>query len=242
MMKKSFFIGVVLCSLVLSVTSVSGAWTPKANEIAPTKDAYVSIGGALGDPLANFGLAGSLDVGTGFNGICVSAIQFDFSAVPSNSIDLTFKSDMIVYGESTRELKVNILLGQDWDELSVTGLDNPFNATEFWAGDYANVTILTIGGSTDEISINLTDFLSYRGLVTLILATGVLDESWITLSSQENEYLMSYSEPPRLVFTVPPEEESSINSFSTELIIGSIFLAVITILIKNKKSKARNRL
>ena len=232
----------VLFSIVLFMLMTQSvlAWSPAENELGPTKDAHVSIDGALSDPSANYGLAETLTVGTGFNGMCVTAIQFDLSTLPENRStieDLEFASDITVYGENTRDILVSILLEKDWDETGVTGLENPFHAVELYTSGEANLTTITIGGSTNELIIDLNAYIEEEGVITLIFVPELTEESWITMNSRENKYLRSYSNPPRLQFVeLETSGDLTISGFP---LIGLFVGFGIAIAIVNFKAKMR---
>ncbi len=206
--------GICILGMMLGMSgliqNVNADWSPETNEIAPINDAYVSISGSLAEPQSNYGGSNSLEIGNGLDGHCVSAIEFNLTSIPNDTRSLEFLSDVTVYGEETRMLKVSIILDTQWDELEVTGLNNPFNATDFWMApaDYANLTSIQIVGSSSEISINLTEFMD-QDRITLVLATSPEDGSWIDMSSKESEYLYSTSNPPHLKFDLPEDEDSN---------------------------------
>ncbi|MHA1620156.1 MAG: hypothetical protein ACTSVZ_12835, partial [Promethearchaeota archaeon] len=189
----------------------------------------------------NFGGAETLYVGDGLNGICVSAIQFDLADLPATADSLQFLSSIVVYGETTRTLEIYILVGDDWDELAITGLDNPFNASGVFLSDgVGNLTSVTLTGSTSELTVDLADYLAETGLITLIFTTGIFDESWFTMASQENQYLSSLSEPPRLAYTVPTVEEEPSDLGSGGTIGGLIVIAIVVGVVVMKKKKKKN--
>ncbi|MHA1729350.1 MAG: CBM96 family carbohydrate-binding protein [Promethearchaeota archaeon] len=209
---KNYAFAFLLVALFsLSAVKVNADWTPDDNELAPTKDTYVSITGALAEPTSNFGGASLLDVGEGMDGVCISAFQFDLSELPAEVETLEFQGDVTVYGGATRILKIYIMIGIDWDELGVTGADNPFNSTAIYTAENedANLTTLTVVGSTTQIVVNLPDYTDSTELITLLFVPDNIDEHWISLSSKENEYLSSYSDPPRLVIDGEPVDEGS---------------------------------
>lgn len=216
-------------------------WTPSDTQLASSKDTFVSVGGILSEPLSNFGGAESLNVGDSFYGYCVSAIEFDLSDLPENLETLKFESDIVVYGENTRTLDVYIMEGIGWEELEVTGLENPFNATEicFTTGSVGNLTQITLTGSTSEMTIALDDYKDDNGLITLLFTTGALDESWFTMQSKENQYLASYSNPPRLEFTVEEaaDDPSNTGNIGAGLFVIAIIGVIIFLVIKKKKKK-----
>ncbi len=129
---------------------MAGQVCAASNEYKPAKDTYISIGGPLGEETTNFGGANSIEVGDGLYGDCVGAIFFNLGSVPNDTETLDFASDVMVYGDETRTIKVFILLNAAWDELTVTGVDNPFNATNIWTAgpSEANCTTIQITGST----------------------------------------------------------------------------------------------
>jgi len=223
-------------------------WTPSDTQLAPSIDTFVSIGGTLAEPLSNFGGSETLYVGKGLYGYSVSAIEFDLSKLPENIASLQFKSEMVVYGENTRTLQIYIMEDIPWIELEVTGSENPFNATDicFTSGSVGNLTHITITGSTSEMTIDLGDYKSESGKITLIFTTGALDESWFTMQSKENQYLTSISNPPRLEFTVDSSSDTNGDtdtSGSGGSILGAFFVIVIIggiifLVIKKKKKKA----
>lgn len=227
--------------LIVLPNFAMAAWTPGSSEIAPIKDTYVSIDGSLSKPESNFGGSDQLTVGDGFDGHCITAIQFDLSSLPSNVLSLNFISHVTVYGEETRKMKVYIMLNIDWDELSVTGLDNPFNATDIYLDDSsnANVTTLTIVGSTNELDINITQWKSYSK-VTLLFAMDPEVTSWMTMQSKENSYLTSYSNPPHLKYTLiptsdPPSGGSDPSSSSGTIIFLIIVIGIVVFVVKKKR-------
>lgn len=251
-MQKKTKLKTILVSLIFTVLCFSpmiqygkADWTPNDTQLAPSKDTFVSIGGILSEPLSNFGGAETLYVGDGLYGYCVSAIEYNLSELPENIATLQFKSDIVVYGENTRTLDVYIMEGIDWVELEVTGLENPFNATEicFTTGSLGNLTQITLTGSTTEITIDLDDYKDDNGLITLLFTTGALDESWFTMQSQENQYLSSYSNPPRLEFTVDPAaadddtDPSNAGTVGGTLFVIAIIGVIIFLVIKKKKKK-----
>ena len=247
-MQKKKIIRSIFISLIFSIICFSpilqygrADWTPSDTQLAPSKDTFVSIGGILSEPLSNFGGAETLYVGDGLYGYCVSAIEFDLSELPENLVTLQFESDIVVYGENTRTLEVYIMEGVGWAELEVTGLDNPFNATDicFTTGSVGNLTKITLTGSTSDITIDLGDYIDDNSLITLLFTTRALDESWFTMQSKENQYLASYSNPPRLEFTI---EEAADDPSNAGTVGGGLFaLAVIGVIIfvviKKKKKK-----
>jgi len=245
---RSIFVSLIFTILCFSPIMQYGRaeWTPSDTQLGPSKDTFVSIGGILSEPLSNFGGAETLYVGDGLYGYCVSAIEFDLSELPENLDTLQFESDIVVYGENTRTLDVYIMEEIDWVELEVTGLENPFNATEicFTTGSVGNLTQITLTGSTTEITIDLDDYIDDNGLITLLFTTGALDESWFTMQSQENQYLSSYSNPPRLEFTVDPaaaDDDTDPSNTGTSVGVTLFVLAVIGVIIflviKKKKKK-----
>ena len=240
---RSIFISLIFTILCFSPMIQYGRadWTPSDTQLAPAKDTFVSIGGTLSEPLSNFGGAETLYVGEGLYGYCVSAIEFDLSELPENISTLQFESSIVVYGENTRILDVYIMEGIDWVELEVTGLDNPFNATDicFTTGSVGNLTQITLTGSISNITIDLNDYKVNNGLITLLFTTGALDESWFTMQSKENQYLASYSNPPRLEFTIEKtaDEPSNTGSFGGTLLVFAIIGVVIFVVIKKKKKK-----
>ena len=253
---KILFGVLLLAAVLLAIPDAKAQWVPDSSQLAPIKDTYVSIEGALSNPTANYGLAETLTIGDGINGQCVTAIQFDLSDLPTNISNLSFSGDIVVYGDNTRTIKVNILQGVDWEETSVTGLSNPFNATQFWIGDYANLTTLTIGPSSDDLYIDLSDYLEYRGLITLVFAAGITDASWITLSAHDSSYLYSFSNPAHLDFvkieaaddSADSSDDDSNNSNLTtegesipgypfEIFIFSISLGMVLFFTKTQKTQ-----
>ncbi len=220
-------------------------WTSSDTQLLPSKDTFVSIGGTLSEPLSNFGGAETLYVGDGLYGYCVSAIEYDLSELPENLASLQFESDIVVYGENTRTLDVYIMEGINWVELEVTGLENPFNASEicFTTGSVGNLTQITLTGSTAEITIDLDEYKDNNGLITLLFTTGALDESWFTMQSKENQYLASYSNPPRLEFTVEQAADGDTDPNNTGSSVGAtlfviaIIGVIIFLVIKKKKKK-----
>jgi hypothetical protein len=240
-MKKTIVMGIsmlMVLGLIGSIQNARAAWTPGAKELGPTKDTYVSLGGALAEPLSNFGMASTLDVGKGFKGVCVTAIQFNLSTLPANVESLNFSSAITVYGSNTRHIKVSILVGVDWDELQVTGLENPFNASELWVSDEGNLTSVLVGGSTTSITIELADYIGQRGLITLLFAPEVTDESWITLSAKENPYLYSSSNPPHLIYSIPPADDPGPSGSSGVIIgVGLVIGVIVIVVLKKKKAK-----
>ena len=247
-MQKKTIIRSIFISLIFSILCFSpiiqygrADWTPSDTQLGPTKDTFVSIGGILSEPLSNFGGAETLYVGDGLYGYCVSAIEFDLSELPENISTLQFESSIVVYGENTRTLDVYIMEGIGWAELEETGLDNAFNATDicFTTGSVGNLTQITLTGSTANITIDLDDYKVDNGLITLLFTTGALDESWFTMQSKENQYLASYSNPPRLEFTVEEEvdDPSNTGSIGGTLFAIAIIGVIIIVVIKKKKKK-----
>jgi hypothetical protein len=201
---KILLIGIVVLGMGLfGVSQAYATWTPGTNELGPTKDTYVSVDGALSDPSANYGGASSIAVGDGFDGDCVGAIYFNLNSIPADILTLQFQSDITVYGSATRTVKVFILLNATWDELVVTGLNNPFNATAIYLADpsEANCTTITLTQSMTALSFSIY---AWKDAVNVtLLFTAPEGYSWFTMSSRENPYLGSYSHPPRLVYTRP---------------------------------------
>lgn len=247
-MQKKTIIRSIFVSLIFSILCFSpmiqygkADWTPSDTQLGPSKDTFVSIGGILSEPLSNFGGAETLYVGDGWYGFCVTAIEFDLSELPENLATLKFESDIVVYGENTRTLDVYIMEGIEWVELEETGLENPFNASEicFTTGSVGNLTQITLTGSTTELTIDLDNYKDDNGLITLLFTTGALDDSWFTMQSKENQYLASYSNPPRLELTIEEgaDDPSNTGTIGTGLFVIAIIGVIIFVVIKKKKKK-----
>ncbi len=218
---------IIAFSALLSLNVlVTGEWVPNEDELAPTQDAYLSVAGVLASPDANFGGASSLTVGKGIDGHSVTVIQFNLTGLPALK-SLTFVSEVTVYGEETRTVKVKVFTDVAWDEYEVTGLNNPFDALDFLSSPANNATMkIQVTGSTEEISIDLSDYKDHDGTITLLFAGSLTDESWLTMPSKENQYLTRFSNPPHLEFEI--ESASRNNSGTANIDVISVFLAMTT--------------
>ncbi len=214
-MRNKIIIFLILASLM--TMNVNAEWIPGRYELAPVKDTYVSIAGALANPTANYGGAETLYAGSGFDGISVTAIMFDLSTIGKPLSKLTFKADVTVYDSSTRYLLVGVVPNVDWNEYTVTGVDNPFNATDFGTSSPNDDIVYTstiVTGSTEEVSFELNDFLNQTGTLTILLAQNWGADGWVTLDAKENKYLSGFSNPPHLEYSVK-EITSTSQSAST---------------------------
>ena len=192
----------LMFSTVFLQINVRAEWVPASDEILPTKDAYVVVCDSIGSSeIDNFGGSDKLYVGLNSWYDSVSAIQFDFSELPDNLLSLEFLSDISQYAETTRTIKINILVGIDWDELSVTGISNPFNATNIWAEDHANLTTIVITGTTENFTVDLSAYKDSNELITLLFSGNPIGEDKFSMNSKEAT-LYSWNNPPRLSYVV----------------------------------------
>ena len=186
-MRKTFYFALFMIVALTTPTAVKG----ETINLYPVADTKISIDGALSDPTANYGGAETMDVGSGFDGACLAFIAFDTSNLGEMNItDMIFNVEIYVYGDETRTLAVYVYLGIDWDEMSATGLINPFNATGIYSvyPPKGNLTTLTVTPDTDRLTFGLGEYKDYRGILTIGLTTGPADKSWISVKSKENTY------------------------------------------------------
>ncbi|MCF2141187.1 MAG: hypothetical protein K9W44_14100 [Candidatus Lokiarchaeota archaeon] len=245
----------------LNIYAVQADWTPGVHEIAPSKDTYLSLSGALAEPNNNFGGAESLDVGDGFKGICMSLITFDLSSIPDDANSLMYSSSCVAYGDATWTVHVSVIIGAKWEELQISTVNNDINAISIYSGNTGNLTDIIITGSTDEISLNLSNYLS-ESEITLVFSPDIaVDGTWITIQAKENQYLSSFSNPPHLKYDIPEissdtgssddtipsstddsSDNSSENSSGSSIVGGLIFIGIVitVIVILKKKKKAAN--
>ncbi|MHA1776245.1 MAG: hypothetical protein ACTSWC_05695 [Promethearchaeota archaeon] len=239
-MKRQIFVGMLFIFFLLNISSVQADWTPDENELAPSKDTYLSISGVLSEPAVNFGGAESIYVGDGLKGICMGLIAFDLSSISDDANSLTFTSTCVSYGDATWTLHVSVILNANWNELQITTVENNLDILNIYSENSANVSDLTITGSTDEISLNLTDFLD-ESAITLVFSPDVsIDATWLTMSSKENSYLSSYSNPPHLTFEVPKNSDDSDSSNSSiGVIMGILVVGIIVVIVVLRKRKPK---
>ncbi|WP_457559690.1 hypothetical protein [Candidatus Harpocratesius sp.] len=241
--------------IFLNISTVQADWTPGVNEIAPLKDTYLSLSGALAEPNNNFGGAESLDVGDGIKGICMSLISFDLGSIPDDANSLMYSSSCVAFGDATWTVHVSVIIGANWEELQISTVNNDINAISIYSSNTGNLTDIIITGSTDEISLNLSDYLD-ESEITLVFSPDItVDGSWITIQAKENQYLGSFSNPPHLKYDVPEtgssddtlssstddsSDESSENSSGSSIVGGVILIGIViaVIVILKKKKKA----
>lgn len=197
-----------ILSVVWMIGPVSAAWTPGSDEIGPIKDTYISAGGVLASPTSNYGGGETLYAGDCLDGDCVTAIAFDLSGLPDEVETLNFQSDIVVYGDATRIVRVFVFINLAWEEMQVTNASNPFDAANLLnvTKSSANCTSVTITGSTKALNFSVVNWKSASTLTLVFVGDPANEADWITMSARENSYLSSYSEPPRLTFTEPTPE------------------------------------
>ncbi|RMG20226.1 MAG: hypothetical protein D6732_28825 [Methanobacteriota archaeon] len=210
---------------------VSATWSPGKNEIGPDQDTYISVGGVLGNPDANYGGAENLYIGDSLDGISVSALRFDLSDKGPFS-KLEFKADITVFDSATRKIFVNVIPNVIWNELEVTGIDNPFNATDLAFADENDPIVyqsITVTQTTDEIVFSITDFLENATSLTIVLAQEFGSDGWVTMSAKENQYLTAFSNPPHLEYSVKSASGTQTQSetASATFILGFAITSVI---------------
>lgn len=214
-------------------------WSPvsASNEtLSASKDAYVSVYGGLSDPSANYGLAEYITVGAGFDGVCVGIITFDLSDVPDNT-QVHFQCGGITFGQETRTIKVFEFQDIVWDETEITGLNNPFGALELCqlSSNDANVTVLTLGGSADEISFSF--YPNFQGEYTLVFAPDLNTSVWMELYSKDNSY--SWVDKPTLSYELTSSNQDGGNLFSVWLYLGSLAFVGLGIYLGSRKKKQK---
>ncbi|MHA1673299.1 MAG: hypothetical protein ACTSYI_06700 [Promethearchaeota archaeon] len=250
-MKRQILAVCMLLICVANISQVRADWTPGDDEVAPSKDTYLSLSGTLSEPNNNFGGAETLYVGDGLKGICMTVIAFDLSTLPSETDSLSFSSSCVAYGDATWTMRVSILLGSSWNELEITTLDNDFDGLVVWTNNTANLTDITVTGSLDEITLNLSDYIDEESITLLFCPDLTIDGAWITMQSKENQYLLSVSNPSHIQYTVPePTDDDTAaddddattddgTGTTTGGIIGGVVLVGIVVIIVMKKKKGK---
>ncbi len=241
-MIKKLAIFLLLTTMMLG-QPIQAEWTPGKNEIGPDQDTYVSVAGALGNPTANYGGSESLDIGDGLNGITVTAIRFDLSGKGPFS-KLEFKSDVTVFDSSTRKLFISVFPDLEWNELAVTGIDNPFNASDLAFAEESDSIVyqsILVTGSTDKITVAMDGFLNTSSSLTLVFAQEFTADGWITMSSKESPYLNAFSNPPHLEYTmqVAPEDGQTGSETAGNPLIA-ILLGSSSVWVWKRRKKSRN--
>ncbi|UYP46477.1 hypothetical protein NEF87_002762 [Candidatus Lokiarchaeum ossiferum] len=232
--------------LVLGIASGIPLGECEVTEVPLIADTFISISSSSGtDVIANYGLSEYLYIGDGFNGVSITALRFGFSGISTQDLKFSFSAKCTVYGDHTRKVKVFQIQDVSWDEINVTGIENPWDLVDLWTANetQANLTSLVVGGSTDSLEFNFTT--AFRGELTLILCTDPLDTSWITLNAKENEY--SWMSPASITYeasaSTSTTSSSSPNGSSDDdfswsvLLVPAVIIGGVVLIVKLGKKK-----
>lgn len=215
--------------MIIFSIPTSADYEPGEIEILPSKDTYLN---PFKD--VNYGGGQDLEIGSyGFGTYSIAIIQFDMTQITKNIDFLPFRCDITAYDDDTRKIKVDIVPDIDWDELEITGRNDPLNTSDFFFGNEENATfVLTITGSSEDIELNLIEYQSVS-LLNLVFSGDITDDVMAQIPSKENRFLGNeeyYDKPPRLAFADPTdtseESETDIARYNF-LGIGIIFIGTL---------------